>query len=68
MNKQKSGQRVADWRNISKNQTYHDSKSVAVRDFIVYDGLNVNGFQLKVNGNIDKPGHKTHKIEYSERT
>lgn len=44
-------------RNISKNQTYRDSKSVAVRDFIVYDGLNVDGFQLEVNGNIDKPGH-----------
>lgn len=55
-------------RNISKSQTYSDSKSVAVRDLIVYDGLNVDGFQLEVNGNVDKPGHETHKTECSERT
>lgn len=69
MNKHKLGQRIADsFQETSNNQTYSDSKSVAVRDFIVDDGLNVDGFQLEVNGNIYKPGHKTHKIEYSERT
>lgn len=40
----------------SKNETYRDGKSVAVGDLIVYDGLNVDGFQLEVNGNVDKPG------------
>lgn len=37
---------------------HRDSKSVAVRDFIVYNGLNVDGLQLEVYCNIDEPGDK----------
>lgn len=35
-----------------------DSKGVAVWDFIVYNGLNVDGLQLEVNGDIDQPGEE----------
>lgn len=37
---------------------HRDSKGVAVRDFIVYNGLNVDGLQLEVYCNIDEPGEK----------
>lgn len=44
--------------NTLEEIAHRDSKSVAVRYFIVYNGLNVDGLQLEVNCNIDQPGDK----------
>lgn len=41
-----------------------DRKSVAVRDFVVYNGLNVDGLQLEVNCNIDQSGKTIYNIEF----
>lgn len=43
---------------ITEEIVHRDSKGVAVRDFIVYNGLNVDGLQLEVNSYVDQPGHK----------
>lgn len=34
---------------------HHDNKGVAIRDFIVQNGLNVDGLQLEFNRNVDEP-------------
>lgn len=52
---------------ILEETAHRDSKSVAVRDFIVYDGLNVDGLQLKVNCDIDQPGEENRHTEKSAR-
>lgn len=52
---------------ILEETAHRDSKSVAVRDFIVYDGLNVDGLQLKVNCDIDQPGEENRDTEKSAR-
>lgn len=41
---------------------HRDSKGVAVWDFIVYDGLNVDGLQLEVNGYVDQPGEEAERL------
>lgn len=55
---------MPEFKNILKKITHCDRKSVAVRDFVVYNGLNVDGFQLEVNCNIDQPEKTIHNIEF----
>lgn len=43
---------------IIKETVYRNSKGVAVWDFIVYNGLNVDGLQLEVDCYIDQPGDR----------
>lgn len=42
----------------TEEMAHCDSKGVAVGDFIVYNGLNVDGLQLEVNCHIYQPGDK----------
>lgn len=42
----------------AEDRVHRDSKGVAVGDFIVDNGLNVDGLQLEVNGHVNQPGDK----------
>lgn len=43
---------------------HRDGKGVAVWDFIVYNGLNVDGLQPEVDCYIDQPG-ETQRIQHA---
>lgn len=51
-------------RKTLKEMAHCDGKSVAVRDFVVYNGLNVDGLQLEINCNIDQSGKTIYSIEF----
>lgn len=40
----------------AEERVHRDSEGVAVGDFIVDNGLNVDGLQLEVDGHINQPG------------
>lgn len=39
----------------SHRHSHRDREGVAVWDLVVYDGLDVNGLQLELDGDVDKP-------------
>lgn len=46
---------------IVEEISHRDSKGVAVGNFIVYNGLNVDSLQLEINCYIDQPADRSMK-------